>query len=194
MTVWHNKEIQAVVIGASTGGPNALVYLIGKLPRNLYIPIFVVQHMPKGFTTSFANRLDKESNLRVVEAKDKMDIEGGVVYLAPGDFHMTIEKKKIRLNSEEKLFGVRPAVDYLFKSASKVYGSGLLGIILTGMGRDGTDGMLEIKSNGGYNIAQNEESCVVYGMPGNAVAKGAVDAIMNLDEISETLNCLIKVK
>lgn len=188
------KEIQAVVIGASTGGPNALVYIVSRLKKDLNIPIFIVQHMPKGFTTSFAARLDKESQVKVVEAQDKMKIEKGVVYLAPGDFHMTIDRNKIRLNSEDKLFGVRPAVDYLFKTAAEVYGGNLLGILLTGMGRDGTDGMDTIKTNGGYNIVQNEESCVVYGMPGNAVAKGVVDSIMSLEEISKTLNRLTKVK
>lgn len=186
--------INAVVIGASTGGPNALVYILSRLTEDLNVPIFIVQHMPKGFTASFAARLDKESQLKVVEAEDKMKIEKGTVYLAPGDFHMTIDRNKIRLNSEDKLFGVRPAVDYLFKTAAKTYGSNLLGIILTGMGRDGTDGMHTIKVNGGYNIAQNEESCVVYGMPGNAVAKGVVDSIMNLDEISQILNKFVKVK
>lgn len=105
---------------------------------------------------------------------------------------MTIEKNRIRLNTEERLFGVRPAVDYLFKTASNIYGKNLLGIILTGMGKDGTRGMLSIKKNGGFNIAQNEESCVVYGMPGNAVAAGAVDTIMNLDEIAEVLNNLCR--
>lgn len=188
------NNIQAVVIGASTGGPTALAYLISKIPKDFNIPIFIVQHMPKGFTTTFALRLDSESNIKVVEAEDNMKIQKGIVYLAPGDFHMTIEKNRIRLNSEEKLFGVRPSVDYLFKSASNIYGDGLLGIIMTGMGRDGTDGMKTIKNNGGYNIAQNEESSVVYGMPGNAVANGVVDEIMSLDEISQVLNSLTKVK
>lgn len=183
-----------MVIGASTGGPNALVYLISNLPKDLSVPIFIVQHMPKGFTTSFAARLDKESQVKVVEAEDKMKIEKGVVFLAPGDFHMTVEKDTIRLDVGDKLFGVRPCVDYLFKSASEVYGKDILGIILTGMGKDGTDGMNSIKMNGGYNIAQDKESCVVYGMPGNAVAKGVVDEVLSLSDISKTLNDLVKVK
>ncbi|MGN9164778.1 protein-glutamate methylesterase/protein-glutamine glutaminase [Tissierellaceae bacterium HCP3S3_D8] len=188
------KDVDAVVIGASTGGPKALVTLISQLPKDIEVPIFIVQHMPKGFTTSFAERLDGESEVRVVEGEDGMRVEKGVVYLAPGDYHMTIERGKIRLSSQEKMHGVRPAVDYLFRSAVRYYGDRLLGIVLTGMGRDGTAGMASIKESGGYNIVQNEETCVVYGMPGNAVAKGVVDEIMSLEDISSTLNEIIRVK
>lgn len=194
MTKKQLSDIQAVVIGASTGGPKVLVYLISKLPKKIRVPIFIVQHMPKSFTTSFARRLNNESNVPVLEAEDDMLIQDGFIYLAPGDFHMTIDKDRIRLNSEEKLYGVRPAVDYLFNSASQVYGDKLLGIIMTGMGRDGAEGMCTIKNNGGFNIAQDEESSVVYGMPGNAITKGAVHEVMSLDEISETLNRLIRVR
>lgn len=188
------KPVKAVVIGASTGGPKVLVSLVSKLPKNVNVPIFIVQHMPKGFTTSFAARLDNESPLKVVEATDGMDIENGVVYLAPGDFHMVLEKGKIRLNTLDKIHGVRPAVDYLFNSASNIYGDGLLGVILTGMGKDGAEGMNTIKNNGGYNIAQNEETCVVYGMPSSAVARGAVHEILSLDDVSISINKLIRVK
>lgn len=194
MTERHLNDIQAVVIGASTGGPKALVYLISNLPKEIRVPIFIVQHMPKGFTTSFATRLNNESKVPVLEAKENMIIQAGVVYLAPGDFHMTIEKNRIKLNLEEKLYGVRPAVDYLFHTASQAYGDKLLGVIMTGMGKDGAEGMCTIKNNGGFNIAQDEKSSVVYGMPGNAIAKGAVHEIMSLDEISRTLNKLTKVK
>lgn len=189
-----NNRISAVVIGASTGGPKALVSLISKIPKDLNIPIFIVQHMPKGFTTSFAARLDKESKVNVVEAVDGMKIENGRVYLAPGDFHMTLKNGKISLNTGEKLHGVRPAVDYLFNSAAETYGDGLLAIILTGMGKDGANGMQTVKSHCGYNIAQNEESCVVYGMPASAVAKGVVNEILSLDDISINMNKMIRVK
>lgn len=188
------KDVKAVVIGASTGGPKALVYLISKLPDKIRVPIFIVQHMPKDFTTSFAARLDNESPISVVEAVDGMIIQNDMVYLAPGDFHMTIENNMIKLNNNEKLHGVRPAVDYLFNSAARVYGERLLGIIMTGMGKDGSEGMCTIKDMGGYNIAQNEETCVVYGMPSSAVAKNAVNEIMSLEDISIKLNQLIRVK
>lgn len=188
-----SKNIKAVVIGASTGGPKALVSIISKLPSEIDVPIFIVQHMPKGFTTSFATRLDSESKVKVVEAQDGMRIQNGMVYLAPGDFHMTIEKNIIRLNEKDKIHGVRPAVDYLFNTAAEIYGDKLLGIILTGMGKDGSKGMATIKAKGGYNLAQDEHSCVVYGMPGNAVSDGVVDEIMSLEELSTNLNKRIKV-
>lgn len=188
------RHKRAVVIGASTGGPKALVYLISRLPKEIDLPIFIAQHMPKGFTSSFATRLDNESQVKVVEAKDGMDIEKGLVYLAPGDFHMTIEKGKIRLNSEEKLHGVRPAVDYLFHSAAIEYGQDLLAILLTGMGKDGAEGMVHVKEHEGYNIVQNEETSIVYGMPASAVEKGVVHQILSLEDISKNMNKMIRVK
>lgn len=188
-----DRSIDIVLIGASTGGPKALVSLIGGLPREIRVPILIVQHMPKGFTTSFAQRLNKESQVDVLEAENNMLIERGKVYLAPGDYHMTIEGNRIKLNEEEKIHGVRPAVDYLFKSGAKEHGNRALGIILTGMGKDGAKGVEEIKRYGGYNIVQDEQSCVVYGMPGSAVATGKVDEVLSLVDISEKLNKLIGV-
>ena len=185
------KKMKAVVIGASTGGPKALVHIIKRLPENIKVPIFIVQHMPKGFTSSLAERLNRESKVPVVEAEDGMIIEDNMVYLAPGDFHMTLDGNRISLDSRDKLHGVRPAVDYLYRSAADIYGDKLLGIILTGMGKDGSDGMVSIKENGGFNLAQSIDSCVVYGMPGSAVSKGVVDEILDLDDISTRLNQLV---
>lgn len=188
------KNIEAIVIGASTGGPSALTYLVSNLPNKIKAPIFIVQHMPKGFTRSFARRLNNEAGARVVEAVDRMKIENGMIYLAPGDYHMVVKNNRISLNQGEKLHSVRPAVDHLFNSAAENYGNKLLGIILTGMGRDGSKGMERIKEMGGYTIAQNEETCVVYGMPGNAVALGLVDTVLGLGEISVYINKLLRVK
>lgn len=185
------NKIKAVVIGASTGGPKALVYLIKGLPKRIKAPIFIVQHMPKGFTTSLAERLNQESNIPVVEARDGMIVEDNMVYLGPGDFHMILEGNRIKLDSGDKIHGVRPAVDYLFYSAAHIYKDELLGIILTGMGKDGSDGMTYIKEQGGYNLAQSEDSCVVYGMPGSAISKGVVDEILDLEHISAKLNQLV---
>jgi two-component system chemotaxis response regulator CheB len=112
-----NRRYEALVIGASTGGPKALVQLVSRLPKNTRIPVFIVQHMPKGFTTSLAERMDRESQIKVVEAQNGMNIDSGTVYLAPGDYHMVIVKDQIMLQSTEKIHGVRPAVDYLFFSA-----------------------------------------------------------------------------
>lgn len=192
-----NKSLpktKAVVIAASTGGPKALVYLIENLPSPIDIPIFIGQHMPKGFTLSFAQRLDNLTEARVVEAQDNMRIEKGTIYLAPGDFHLRLENGYIRLSSEDKLHGVRPAADYLFESAAKIYRESLVGIILTGMGRDGTEGMRSIKAAGGTTIAQDEATSVVFGMPGSAIENGVVDEVFSLEDISKTLNDILRVK
>ena len=137
--------------------------------------------------------MNDESKIKVVEAENGMPIEN-IVYLAPGDFHMTLENNRIYLNSNDRIHGVRPVVDYLFHTAAEIYKENLVGIILTGMGKDGSAGMSSIKKYGGYNIAQNEETCVVYGMPGSAVSKGVIDEILSLEEISIKLNKLVEVK
>lgn len=196
-TVFSNqdlpKKVEAITIGASTGGPRALMQLIPLFPADLSIPVLVVQHMPAGFTASFANRLNAESNVTVVEAVDGLPVEKGVVYIAPGNYHMIVENKTIRLLSTPKMHGVRPAVDILFESVAKEYGSKVLGVILTGMGYDGTQGLYDIKAAGGYSLAQDEATSVVYGMPKNAVENGVVDQCIGLKEISEILNQMIKV-
>lgn len=188
------KKIKAITIGASTGGPKALFSIIRSLPENLSFPIFIVQHMPKGFTTSFSKRLDKESNATVVEAEEGMAIKGGIVYVAPGGYHMLIENNRIKLNEADKIHGVRPAVDYLFETAATAYGSNLASFILTGMGQDGASGLAEIKKAGGFTVAQNRETSIVYGMPGNAVQKGVIDEIASLNEISELINWMIRMR
>lgn len=187
-------KVDSIVIGSSTGGPKALVYLIENFPKRINIPIFIVQHMPKGFTLSFAERLDKLTSAKVVEAKDNMKIERGYIYLAPGDFHLRLESGYIKLDKEDKIHGVRPAVDYLFETAAPIYREKLVGVILTGMGKDGTIGMRDIKRAGGLTIAQDEETSVVFGMPGSAIAKGVVDEVLSLEDISKTLNNILRVK
>lgn len=187
-----NKKIDAVVIGSSTGGPKVLVHIISRLPENIRVPIFIVQHMPEGFTKSLAERMDKESRVNVVEAEDGMTIKANTVYLAPGGYHMTVSSRGIKLDTEEKLHGVRPAVDHLFFSASTLYKANILGVILTGMGKDGCAGMHQIKTLGGVNIAQDKESCIVFGMPGNAVSKGVVNKILSINEISDTINRMVR--
>ncbi|WP_407391576.1 chemotaxis response regulator protein-glutamate methylesterase [Carnobacterium jeotgali] len=188
------KKIKAIAIGASTGGPKALFSIIRSLPENLNFPIFIVQHMPKGFTTSFSKRLDKESTATVVEAEDGMAIRGGVVYVAPGGYHMLIENNCIKLNEADKIHGVRPAVDYMFETAAESYGSELASFILTGMGQDGARGLAKIKETGGFTVAQNRETSIVYGMPGHAVQKGVIDKIASLNEISELINWMIRMR
>lgn len=189
-----NIKTEAIVIGASTGGPKALVSIIENLPKRIGIPIFIAQHMPSGFTLSFAQRLDKLTDIKVLEAKDGMRIRNNKIYLAPGDFHMRISDGRIQLTREDKIHGVRPAVDYLFETASQKYGQSLLGVILTGMGRDGSIGMGHIKRNNGYTVAQDKETSVVFGMPGTAIADGVVDEVLSLDDISKLINKLLRVK
>lgn len=188
-------KVKGIVIGASTGGPKALMQLIKYIPSTLNVPIFIVQHMPKGFTTSFSKRLNQEAAVEVVEASHGELIRPGVVYLAPGDYHMTIDGRSIQLTNQiEKIHSVRPAVDPLFESAANVYGRSLIGIILTGMGSDGALGMKAISNVNGFNIAQDRETSVVYGMPRRATELGVVDEVLSLEMIGEKLNWMIRVR
>ena len=188
--VAHNLE--AVVIGASTGGPKALYKVITALPDNIGVPILVVQHMPTGFTKAFADRLNLNSKLKVTEAQDGDKVEKNTVYIAPGGFHMEIgTDKKIHLNTEPTIWGVRPAVDKLFLSATIVYGSRLLSVILTGMGRDGAIGTAAVKDNGGITIAEHQSTCIIYGMPKAAFETGKVDEVIPLDNVAQEINKLV---
>ncbi|WP_291580747.1 protein-glutamate methylesterase/protein-glutamine glutaminase [Clostridium sp. UBA6640] len=182
-----NKKINCVVIGASTGGPKALYSVITALPSDLGIPVLVVQHMPIGFTKAFAERLNRSSNLKVVEAEDKMPIEKNVVYIAKAGYHMEVENNKIVLNEDPTIWGVRPAVDKLFISASKVYGNGLLSVVLTGMGKDGANGTVEVKKNGGYTFSEDESTCVIYGMPKATFETNMVDEVLPLHHVSSRI-------
>lgn len=187
------ERVKAIAIGASTGGPRALMQVVSKFPADLSIPVFIVQHMPAGFTASFAQRMNTESKVTVVEAVDGLPVEKGVVYVAPGNYHMVVENQTIKLLSTPKIHGVRPAVDVLFESIKNEYKQSVIGVVLTGMGYDGTKGLYDIKSVGGYTLAQNEETSVVYGMPKNAVENGVVDQCIGLKDISDILNQIIKV-
>ncbi|WP_061320806.1 protein-glutamate methylesterase/protein-glutamine glutaminase [Clostridium botulinum] len=183
-----SKKVEAVVIGASTGGPKALYSVITALPEKIDVPVFVVQHMPKGFTKAFSERLNANSKLKVVEGQDGQTIEKDTVYVAPGGFHMEVGKdRKIHLNIEPTLWGVRPAVDKLFKSASEVYGSNLISVVLTGMGRDGADGTAYIKDRGGITISEDESTCTIYGMPKATYETGKVDFVVPLYNVTDTI-------
>jgi two-component system chemotaxis response regulator CheB len=180
-----NGKVEAVVIGASTGGPKALYSVITALPEKLGVPVFIVQHMPVGFTKAFAERLNSNSSIKVVEANEGDLIEKDVVYIAPGGFHMEVKSdRRIHLNTEPTIWGVRPAVDKLFISGSKVYGSHLLSVVLTGMGKDGAQGTVEIKKAGGITIAEDKSTCTIYGMPKAAYETGMVDLVLPLEEVA----------
>ncbi|HIY57246.1 MAG TPA: chemotaxis response regulator protein-glutamate methylesterase [Candidatus Tetragenococcus pullicola] len=184
-------KIKAIVVGASTGGPKAILNLVKALPDSLTMPIFIVQHMPKGFTASFAQRLNEETKVTVCEAENEMFIKNQV-YLCPGDYHMEIKGHQIYLNQNEKIHGTRPAVDPLFLSAAASFKEELVAILLTGMGKDGTAGMKRIQETGGYTIAQDKETSVVFGMPRQAIQRGVIDEILSLEEICKKVAQIVR--
>jgi len=180
---------KVIAIGSSTGGVESLLKVFKNLTNNLP-PILITQHIPYGFSKSFAERLNSNSNLTVHEAKDGMILEKGHAYLAPGNMHLCIEKGsagiyKTKLLDTIKVSHHRPSVDVLFRSVNNVVGSSAMAIMMTGMGDDGSIAMKELYDNGAYTIAQNEESCVVFGMPAKAIEKGAIKDIVHLDDIAE---------
>lgn len=185
--------IKLIAIGSSTGGVESLLRVFQKLPSNLP-PILITQHIPYGFSSSFAQRLNQNSEVNVFEATDGMVIEPSCGYLAPGNKHLTIEKgrdgiMRAKLLDTVKVSRHKPSVDVLFRSVNNVVGNGAMAVIMTGMGDDGTIGMKNLFDNGAYTVAQNEESCIVFGMPAKAIEAGAVKEIVHLDDIA---NCIIE--
>ena len=180
-----------VVIGASTGGPKALPEVLSRLPANLPATVLIAQHMPEGFTRSFAERLNWTSTLEVKEAEEGEEVQRGKIYLAQGNKHLLLDGRRLHLDDGPKVNYVRPAIDVLMKSVAPVYGPRTIGVILTGMGSDGAEGMRCIKQNGGKTIAQNEGTCVVYGMPKAAVDIGAADRVVPLENIAQAIAVMI---
>ena len=176
-----------IAIGASTGGTEAIKKVLTGMPKNSP-GIVVVQHMPAQFTTSFAQRLNELCQMEVREAKNGDTVTNGRVLLAPGNYHMLLKRSGARYYVEVKtgplIHYQRPAVDILFKSVARYAGANAIGIILTGMGKDGADGMLEMKKAGAVNIAQDEKSSVVFGMPKEAITLGAVDFVTDIHSVS----------
>lgn len=177
-----------IYVGASTGGTEAIKEFLAGVPADCP-PILIVQHMPEAFTASFAKRLDSLVAPNVIEAKGGEKLESGVVYIAPGHSHMQVRKLSLGLQIEllqtPPVNRHRPAVDVLFESAAKVSGRNALGVILTGMGKDGAQGMLKMREAGARTFGQDEASCVVYGMPREAFLVGAVQEVVSLDEMSK---------
>lgn len=186
---FESLNYQIVVIGASTGGPGAVEHIITNLPRNLQVPIVVAQHMPARFIESFASRLNDSNAIPVRLPAKGEQLRPGVVYVAPGDANMRIDRNLatgqpiITFTQKKYREFNNPSIDCLFESVAATYGRHAIGVILTGMGRDGAVGLKSIRERGGYTIAQDEDSSVVYGMPKVAHEVGAAKQVVNLKEI-----------
>ncbi len=193
------SKSEIVGIGISTGGPNALGKMIPMLPGNLNVPVLVVQHMPPMFTASLANSLNSKSDLEIKEAEDGDILAPGKVLIAPGGKQMKILAsadgitRKIKITDDPPENSCKPSVDYLFRSIAQHYVGRSTGVIMTGMGSDGTKGLVQMKENGAIVIAQNEETCTVYGMPKEPVESGVADVVASLDTIAaEIVKTVIK--
>lgn len=186
----YKNSIQIIAMGASTGGTEALLAILEKLPGNLP-PIVITQHMPPIFTNMYAERLNRICKMEVREAKDQDRLYPGLCLIAPGGLQMQVVKDreglKVSCLEGEKVSGHCPSIDYLFSSVAKECGEHAVGILLTGMGRDGAHGLLLMHEKGAYTLGQDEESSVVYGMPMEAYKLGAVDKQGNLSQIADYL-------
>ena len=184
-------RLELVAIGTSTGGPVALKTVLAGLPGDFSLPIVVVQHMPPVFTRAFAERLNSTCAVAVKEAEEGDAILPGRVLIAPGDFHMGVSRfhtePKVLLNRREPVSGHRPSVDVLMHSVAREYGRLATGVIMTGMGRDGADGIKELHKRGGYILAQDKDSSVIYGMNREVILNGNADAILPVNRIAEGL-------
>lgn len=185
-------RIDLVVLGISTGGPQALKYLIPQLPADFPVPLVMVMHMPVGYTELYAQRLDEIAQLKVSEAREGDIVKPGVVMLAPAGRHLTLLRQdsgEVVTHLDARPFDAphRPSVDVLFQSAAELYGSRTLGVVMTGMGADGKQGAAWIKSQGGLVFTEAKESCVVYGMPLSVVEAGLSDLVVPLERMAQSI-------
>lgn len=184
-------RVEVLAIGSSTGGPNALAAVLPALPKDLPVPVVVTQHMPAVFTRLLAERLDATCGLSVKEAEDGEDLRVGCIYIAPGDFHMTVAKSgprtTVRLDQGPKENYCRPAVDPLFRSVVTTFGGGVVAAVLTGMGHDGKAGAEAIRAAGGYVIAQDKATSVVWGMPGAVAQANLANEVLPIQDIAGVL-------
>ncbi|EPX55029.1 Chemotaxis response regulator protein-glutamate methylesterase CheB [Cystobacter fuscus DSM 2262] len=184
----RRRKPEVVVIAASTGGPAALHRILSELPPHFPLPILVVQHIALGFGKGMATWLDSVCKLEVKVADDGEPLRPGVVYIAPDDRHLGIRPDKhVEVSTAAPVGGFRPSGTWLFRSASRVYGAGIAAAVLTGMGQDGLDGLREVHETGGWVMAQDEATSVVYGMPGVAVSAGVTDEVLPLDNFARRL-------
>jgi len=187
----RESRFDLLIIGSSTGGPQALQQIFQKLPGDFAVPIVVVQHMPPVFTRAFAERLNSVSALSVMEASDGQRLQSGEAYLAQGGFHLGLFGQagdcQLKISDAPPLHSHRPSIDFTVFDAISIYGGRILGLIMTGMGRDGVDGMGMIYGAGGMTLAQDESTSVIYGMNRRAVEAGVIDEVVSLGEIPAQL-------
>jgi two-component system chemotaxis response regulator CheB len=188
-----NKEFKVLAIGASAGGPQGLSTILAGLPLNFPIPVFVVQHIDGNFADGFAVWLNSSTQLPVSVAVNDEQAMPGHIYLPPGNHHLVINPKgKMTISKDLPVNSSRPSVDVLFNSIAAVYGKDVLAVLLSGMGKDGAEGLKNLYDLGAFTIAQDENSCLVYGMPGEAAKRGAVCKLLSPDKIVNEINDLIK--
>ncbi|MDP8209555.1 MAG: chemotaxis protein CheB [Candidatus Stygibacter australis] len=191
----NEKSYKAIVIGVSAGGMKALIKIFSFLPADFSLPILVTQHLAPSEDSYLANLLNKISQLSVKEAIDKEKIKPGIIYLAPPNYHLLVERKKtISLSIDEKVNYSRPSIDVLFESAANAWGDKLIGIILTGSNSDGTMGMKKIKESGGFTIAEEPSTAEFSVMPKSAIDIGVIDEVLPLEQIGELIIKLSNIK
>jgi two-component system chemotaxis response regulator CheB len=190
-TASGRPRIEAVALGTSTGGPNALAEVFRAFPADWSVPILIVQHMPPQFTSRLAERLSEQSQLRVREAAAGDAVSSAHAWVAPGDYHLLVRREgtsvRLALNQEPPVHSCRPAVDVLFRSAAEVYGAGLLAVVLTGMGQDGRAGCERVRAAGGQVLVQDQASSVVGSMPGAVAEAGLADQVLPLKDIGHEI-------
>jgi two-component system, chemotaxis family, protein-glutamate methylesterase/glutaminase len=190
-------RVDVLAIGSSTGGPDALAQVLTALPTDLAVPLVVTQHMPPVFTRMFAERLNRSTPLRVVEASDGMELTPATVYIAPGDRHLVLYRRGTatvtQLSGAPPENSCRPAVDVMFRSVASLYGAAVCAAVLTGMGQDGRGGARALRDAGAEVLAQDEATSVVWGMPGAVVAAGLATEVLPLDKIAPALMARVKV-
>jgi len=178
---------QIVAIAASTGGPAALQIIFSHLPATIPTPIVVVQHIADGFVEAMADWLSQSARPRLVVAEPEMPLEPGTIYIAPSQKHLGFRGERLMLSDDPPIGGFRPSGTYLFRAVASAFGGAAVGVILTGMGRDGVDGLVALRGAGGFVIAQDEATSVVYGMPQEAVRAGAADIVLPIGEVADAI-------